>query len=91
VQLVEEKGAGGSSSNLAAADHSKVGLFSAERWTAYFDVDTAQVLQRIRDAFLKPHEDFMEKTSLSPDLYDKPRQCPPPPLLLHCLKPRLPL
>jgi hypothetical protein len=69
VSLVEEKGAGGSSNNLAAADHSKVGLFSAERWTAYFDVDTSQVLQRIHHALLKPHEDFLDTTGLSPDLY----------------------
>lgn len=69
VSLVQQKGAGGSSSNLAAADHSKMSLFSAERWTAYFDVDTSQVLQRIHDACIKPHEDFVDKTSASPDLY----------------------
>jgi hypothetical protein len=66
--LLEEQGAGDSSSHVNI-DHSKASLFSKERWTVYFDVDTQQVLNRIHEAVLKPHEDFIEKTIRSPDLY----------------------
>lgn len=45
------------------------GFFSVTRFRPYFNVDTSDVLERIRDSLLPYKGDFVEKTSHNPDIY----------------------
>eukprot|EP00241_Pyramimonas_parkeae_P010673 CAMPEP_0114235980 /NCGR_PEP_ID=MMETSP0058-20121206/6558_1 /TAXON_ID=36894 /ORGANISM="Pyramimonas parkeae, CCMP726" /LENGTH=227 /DNA_ID=CAMNT_0001347815 /DNA_START=106 /DNA_END=788 /DNA_ORIENTATION=- len=50
---------------------SKPGVFSAERYQVYFNVDTKDVLRRIYDSMFIPGDGmgFLEKTTHQPDFY----------------------
>eukprot|EP00897_Mesotaenium_endlicherianum_P000766 jgi/Mesen1/10690/ME000009S10480 len=49
---------------------SRWGFLSVGFYRPYFDVDTVDVLDRIRDSLLPyPRSAFLEKTSLNPDMY----------------------
>ncbi|MCO5610897.1 hypothetical protein L7F22_065140 [Adiantum nelumboides] len=45
------------------------GFFSISRFSPYFNVDTADVLERIRDSLLPYKGDFVEKVGHNPDIY----------------------
>eukprot|EP00270_Netrium_digitus_P012832 TRINITY_DN4207_c1_g2_i1.p1 TRINITY_DN4207_c1_g2~~TRINITY_DN4207_c1_g2_i1.p1 ORF type:complete len:307 (+),score=83.22 TRINITY_DN4207_c1_g2_i1:236-1156(+) len=53
-----------------ATDGPRWGCFSLSFYKPYFDVDTSDVIERIRDS-LTPYtrSSFLEKTSLNPDMY----------------------
>ncbi|KAH7438033.1 hypothetical protein KP509_05G102000 [Ceratopteris richardii] len=44
-------------------------FFSVTRFSPYFDVDTSDVLERIRDSLLPYKGDFVEKVGHNPDIY----------------------
>ncbi|OAY73682.1 hypothetical protein ACMD2_24799 [Ananas comosus] len=44
-------------------------MFTVAAYKPYFDVDTADVLERIRDSLFPFKGSFNEKTSDNPDLY----------------------
>jgi hypothetical protein len=44
------------------------GFFSVTRFAPYFNVDTSDVLERIRDSLLPYKGDFVEKTGHNPDM-----------------------
>lgn len=45
------------------------GFFSIDRFSPYFNVDTSDVLERIRDSLLPYKGDFVEKVGHNPDIY----------------------
>ncbi|KAJ7518435.1 hypothetical protein O6H91_21G068700 [Diphasiastrum complanatum] len=45
------------------------GWFNVVSYRPYFNVDTSDVLERIRDSFLPHKGDFVEKTNSNPDMY----------------------
>lgn len=45
------------------------GFFSVKRFSPYFNVDTVDVLERIRDSLLPYKGDFVEKVGHNPDIY----------------------
>lgn len=49
-------------------DQSWQGYFSPVSYRPYFDVDTKDVLTRIRDSVIPFRGDFVEKTSPNPDM-----------------------
>ncbi|KAI5064413.1 hypothetical protein GOP47_0021083 [Adiantum capillus-veneris] len=45
------------------------GFFTISRFSPYFNVDTSDVLERIRDSLLPYKGDFVEKVGHNPDIY----------------------
>eukprot|EP00271_Cylindrocystis_brebissonii_P002946 TRINITY_DN13691_c0_g1_i1.p1 TRINITY_DN13691_c0_g1~~TRINITY_DN13691_c0_g1_i1.p1 ORF type:complete len:291 (-),score=65.43 TRINITY_DN13691_c0_g1_i1:343-1215(-) len=60
----------GGGPSAAPPPSSRWGLLTIGYYRPYFDVDTIDVLERIRDSlFPFPRSNFLEKTSLNPDMY----------------------
>ncbi|CAI7795751.1 unnamed protein product [Closterium sp. NIES-53] len=62
--------AGGGGSSLPPPPVGIWGVFTVAFYRPFFDVDTADVVERVRDALMPfPRSSFLEKTALNPDIY----------------------
>ncbi|CAI5468501.1 unnamed protein product [Closterium sp. Yama58-4] len=62
--------AGGAGSSLPPPPVGIWGVFTVAFYRPFFDVDTADVAERVRDALMPfPRSAFLEKTALNPDIY----------------------
>ncbi|KAG6553678.1 hypothetical protein Mapa_004593 [Marchantia paleacea] len=59
----------GGQGNDGATSSGLMGLFSVVSYRPYFNVDTNDVLDRIKDSLFPFRGDFVEKTSHNPDMY----------------------
>ncbi|CAI5971914.1 unnamed protein product, partial [Closterium sp. NIES-64] len=63
------RGSGGAGSSLPPPPVGIWGVFSVAFYRPFFDVDTADVAERVRDALMPfPRSSFLEKTALNPDI-----------------------